>query len=203
MSVPVLSELINASPTLGIFVDGSGNIYALWAVRPSSAARSRPPSAFCPATSARPPWAARRRNQRDRPRFGLLGDGLQLPGLGSNRDLQGEPPDLALETNTSRVNGATVTPGTPIVPAVAEPGTFVLLAGAALCGGRFADAAQNDAGGSSRPALPARSWGGRASPWWKLSCRGGPPPGNVGHAEFLTKSFNTIHSFSFFVQSNF
>ncbi len=197
VSVPVLSELINASPTPGMFVDGSENTYALVGGQTIVSGSVPPTLSILPSD-----FGTSSMGSSEDVISGIVlgsdysGMDFNFPALGATVIYKGNLLTSALETNTYWVNGATVTPGTPIVPAVAEPGTFVLLAGAALCGGLICRRRTK----RRRRLVPAGTSCGvmgraRASPWWKLSCRGGPPPGNVGHAEFLTKSFNTIHSF--------
>ena len=136
VSVPVLSELINASPTPGMFVDGSENTYALVGGQTIVSGSVPPTLSILPSD-----FGTSSMGSSEDVISGIVlgsdysGMDFNFPALGATVIYKGNLLTSALETNTYWVNGATVTPGTPIVPAVAEPGTFVLLAGAALCGG--------------------------------------------------------------------
>ena len=177
MAIP--SDLINALPTVGIFVDDGGNIYEP-SIAKSIVSPQVSPALGIPSTDFGTAGTNGTLDQIAGITLGSDYAGLDynFRELGLQSDMVSKR-DFLTSTTTSTTTTTTywLTPNTP-PPVVAEPGTFILLAAGAVCGAliwqRRAKRRKRLAAVGNTCEVMGRA---RASPWWKFSFGEGRPLG--------------------------
>ena len=183
VSVPVFTDLINGSPSLGFFIDGSGNVY-------TPGGGGIPDSDFGTPVSGGKVDSIADINLQS----GFAALDYDFSELGVQTDMVSKRLFLASTVDTTTYWEDA---GPAPAPATAEPGTLVLLLAGAGCGGLVW---QRRRARRRRLARDQSSSGitvgcACASPWWRRLFGRRPRPANIGPvAELLTKSFPKVHN---------